>query len=194
MITTVYFIRHAQSDRSFHDEQTRPLTAEGLADTEKIIDVLKDKSISHILSSPYTRTLQTVEGLSKTLKLEIETDSDFRERNAGKWHGDRFFDFIEKQWADFNFRIEDGESLREVQERNIRALQKYLEKYKGEAFAVATHGTALSTIINYFFPEYKFEDFLKIADLMPFVLKMDFENNGHCIKAEKVFSVKKSYS
>lgn len=193
MTTTVYFIRHAQSDRRFHDEQTRPLTAEGLADAEKIIDVLKDKSISHILSSPYTRTLQTVEALSKTLKLEIETDSDFRERSAGKWHGDRFFDFIEKQWADFNFRIEDGESLREVQERNIRALQKYLEKYKGKAFAVATHGTALSTIINYFFPEYRFEDFLKIADLMPLVLKMDFEGNGHCIKAEKVFSVKKSY-
>lgn len=193
MMTVVYFIRHAQSDRSFHDEQTRPLTAEGIADTEKITLSLKDKGITHIVSSPYTRTIQTVEGLSRALMLEIETDSDLRERNAGKWHGDRFFDFIEKQWADFDYRIEGGESLREVQERNVRALKKYLEKYNGQKLAIATHGTALSTIINYFFPEYGFEDFLKIADLMPLVLRMEFEDSEHCVKAEKILSVMKAY-
>lgn len=193
MMTVVYFIRHAQSDRSFHDEQTRPLTAEGIADTEKITLALKDKGITHIVSSPYTRTVQTVEGLSKALMLEIETDNDLRERNAGKWYGDRFFDFIEKQWADFDYRIEGGESLREVQERNVAALKRYFEKYKGQTIAIATHGTALSTIINYFFPEYGFEDFLKIADLMPLVLKMEFEDSGDCASAKKVLSIKKSY-
>lgn len=193
MMTVVYFIRHAQSDRSFHDEQTRPLTAEGIADTEKITLALKDKGITHIVSSPYTRTIQTVEGLSRALMLEIETDSDLRERNAGKWHGDRFFDFIEKQWADFDYCIEGGESLREVQERNVRALNRYLDKYKGQTLAIATHGTALSTIINYFFPEYGFEDFLKIADLMPLILKMEFEDSEHCVRAEKILSVKKAY-
>lgn len=193
MTTVVYFIRHAQSDRSFHDEHTRPLTEEGIADTEKVALTLKDKGITHILSSPYTRTLQTVQGLSHALKLEIETDTDFRERNAGKWHGDRFFDFVEKQWADFDYRTKGGESLKEVQERNVGALKKYLEKYKGQTIALATHGTALSTIINYFFPEYGFEEFLKIADLMPFVLKMEFDDGGRCVNAEKIFSVKKSY-
>lgn len=191
MTTVVYFIRHAQSDRAFHDEYTRPLTAEGIADTEKITLALKDKGITHILSSPYTRALQTVQGLSQALKLKIETDSDFRERNAGKWHGDKFFDFIEKQWADFDYRIEGGESLREVRERNVGALEKYTEKYKGQAIAIATHGTALSTIINYFFPEYGFKEFLKIADLMPFVFLMEFDGGGRCINAEKIFSVKK---
>ena len=193
MITSVYFIRHAQSDRSFHDEYTRPLTAEGINDTEKITLALKERGITHILSSPYTRTLQTVQGLSKALALEIETDDGFRERNAGRWHGDKFFDFIRKQWEDFDYRIEGGESLREVQERNVKALNKYLKKYKGHTIAAATHGTALSTIINYFFPEYGYEEFLKIADLMPFVLKMDFDDSRHCIKAEKILSVKKTY-
>lgn len=86
MTTGVYFIRHAQSDRSFHDERTRPLTPEGISDTEKIVQVLKDKGITRIISSPYTRTIQTVEKLSKALKLEIITDEDLRERSAGKWH------------------------------------------------------------------------------------------------------------
>lgn len=193
MTTSVYFIRHAQSDRNFHDEFTRPLTAEGIIDTEKITLALKERRITHILSSPYTRTLQTVQGLSKALGLEIETDDGFKERNAGKWLGDKFFDFIQSQWADFDYRIEDGESLREVQERNVKALNKYLKKYKGQTVAIATHGTALSTIINYFFPQYGYEEFLKIADLMPFVLKMDFDDSEHCIKAEEILSVKKTY-
>lgn len=191
-MTSVYFIRHAQSDRSFHDERTRPLTAEGIADTEKITFALEGKGIAHILSSPYTRTLQTVEGLSRALDIEVEIDEGFRERNAGKWHGDRFFDYIERQWQDFDYRIENGESLREVQERNIAALKKYLNKYRGQTFAVATHGTALSTIINYYFPEYGFEEFLKIADMMPLVLRMDFDDSD-CLRAEKILSVKKSY-
>lgn len=193
MTTVVYFIRHAQSDRHFHDEYTRPLTEEGLADVETLTLALKDKGITHILSSPYTRTLQTVRGLSQALKLEIETDTELRERDPGKWHGDKFFDFVEKQWKDFDYRSEGGESLREVQQRNIGALKKYLEKYKGQTIAIGTHGTALSTMINYFFPEYGFEEFLKIADLMPFVLKMEFDEVGRCISAEKIFAVKKSY-
>lgn len=193
MTTRVYFIRHAQSDRSFHDERTRPLTPEGMADTEKIIPVLKDKGITRIISSPYTRTIQTVEKLSKALELEIVTDDDLRERNAGKWHGDRFFDFVERQWADFNYSIEDGESLRQVQERNIRALKKYLDKYNGQTLAIATHGTALSTIINYYFPKYGFKNFLKIADLMPMVLSSNFSGNDRCLSVKEIFSIKKTY-
>ncbi|MBD5104118.1 MAG: histidine phosphatase family protein [Ruminococcaceae bacterium] len=196
-MTEVYFIRHAQSDRLYHDERTRPLTGEGLADSEKLAEILKDKGIAHIISSPYTRTLQTVEGLAKTLGLEIETNEELRERHAGKWHGDRFFDFIEKQWNDFDYSIEGGESLREVQKRNIKALDGLLKKYKNETVAIATHGTALSTIINYFYPKYGFEDFLKIADLMPLVIRteLDVKSDGGmiCTDIKEIFSVHRAY-
>lgn len=192
-ITTVYFIRHAQSDRTYTEDRTRPLTPEGKKDGEKIAEVLKDKGITRIISSPYTRTLQTVEKLAEALKLEAETHEDLRERNAGKWHGDRFFDFIKMQWEDFDYRIEDGECLRQVQERNVRALREFLEKYKGETIAIATHGTALSTIINYYYPKYGFEDFLKIVDLMPLVVKMDFEAAHRCSGIEEIFSVHRPY-
>lgn len=196
-MTEVYFIRHAQSDRLYHDELTRPLTREGFAYSEKLAEILKDKGIKHIISSPYTRALQTVEGLAKALGLETEIHEDLRERCAGKWHGDRFFDFVEKQWADFDYRIEGGESLREVQNRNINALSELLQKYSGSAIALATHGTALSTIINYFYPKYSFDDFLKIADLMPLVVKtkLDLTPVGgiSCSEIKEIFSVHRPY-
>ncbi len=201
-MTYVYFIRHAQSDKSFHGESERPLTKDGFYDCEKVSEALKDKGISHIISSPYTRAVQTVEPLAKTLALPIEIDGDLRERSAGKWHGDRFFDFVQKQWEDFDYRIEGGESLRQVQNRNIEALNRLLYKYEGETLALATHGTALSTIINYFFPKYGYNDFLKIADLMPIIFKMTFErykkasgneNGIICTDIKNIFSVHKSY-
>lgn len=189
-MTVVYFIRHARSRRDILDEITRPLTAEGISDSEKLTNALINKGITHIISSPCLRTLQTVEGLSRALSVVIETNNDFRERSAGKWLGDGFFDFCKRQWEDFDFKIKNGESLKEVQERNIRALKKYLKKYEKQTFAVSTHGTALSTIINYFYPEYGFDDFLKIADLMPFVLKAEFDGSENCMSAEMMFSVK----
>ncbi len=192
-MTTVYFVRHAQSDRFTQDDRTRPLTAEGMEDTLKITEALKNSGIAHIVSSPYTRTIQTVKNLAETLGLDIETDEDFRERNAGKWHGENFFEFIEKQWADFSYHILDGECLRDVQERNIAALKRVLAKYKGEAVAVATHGTALSTILNYYNPSYDFQSFKRMVDYMPYVVKMEFDEEDNILSFEEVLIVEKEY-
>lgn len=192
-MTSVYFVRHAQSDRFTQDDRIRPLTAEGMSDTLKITAALKDSGISHIISSPYTRTIQTVTNLAETLGLDIETDEDFRERNAGKWHGESFFEFIEKQWADFSYHILDGECLNDVQKRNIAALQRVLAKYKGEVVAIATHGTALSTILNYYNPSYDFQAFKRIVDYMPYVVKMEFNEEGNVLSFEEILIVEKVY-
>lgn len=194
-MTEFYFIRHAQSDRTARDDRTRPLTLEGSKDSERAGEVLREKGITHIISSPYTRAIQTVSPLARALKIRIETNDDLRERHAGKWHGDRFFDFIEKQWADHDFKIEGGESLKEVQGRNIKALKEILKNYEGETIAIATHGTALSTIINYFYPKYGFTEFLKIADLMPLIIKTTLEVHSDivCTDISKIFSVHRPY-
>lgn len=174
-MTRIYFVRHAEPDRSVHDDRTRPLTEEGLRDSLEVTIVLKNKNVDVIISSPYKRSMDTIGDLAKTLGKEILTDDDFRERNAGGWHGDNFLEYIKNQWADFNYHIKDGESLNEVQLRNVRALKKVLSSYKDKNVVIATHGTALSTILNYYYPQYDFECFMRIVDFMPFVIRMDFE-------------------
>ncbi len=191
-MTTVYFIRHAQSDRFVHDDRTRPLTSEGMKDTRKITEVLENSGISHIISSPYTRTIQTVTDLSEKLGLEIETEEDFRERNAGQWHGENFIEFIRSQWENFSYHILDGECLADVQKRNISALHRRIEEYNGETIAIATHGTALSTMINYYYPEFGFESFMRIIDYMSYVVKMELEGDK-CLSFEEILVVKKEY-
>lgn len=40
-MTSVYFVRHAQPDFNWSDDMTRPLTAEGEKDSEKVTEIKK---------------------------------------------------------------------------------------------------------------------------------------------------------
>ena len=185
-MTAIYFVRHAMPDKTVHDNSTRPLTEEGIKDSEKVTELLCGRDIDVIMSSPYKRSIDTVRNLAESLGKEILTDDDFRERSVGAWYGDNFIEFIEKQWADFNYRILDGECLASVQERNIRALERVLKNYRDKTVVIATHGTALSTIINYYKPEYDFHSFMRIIDFMPYVVKMEFDGERFIRMSEEL--------
>lgn len=191
-MTKVYFVRHAQPLTSEHDDRIRPLTEIGLRDSKAVSWLLLDREISYIASSPYKRSVDTVAHFAELSGLDINIFEDLRERGAGGWHGGRFFEFIEKQWADFDYHIEDGECLREVQERNIRVLKRFLAEHNGENIVVATHGTALSTMLNYYFPQFDFECFKKIVNFMPFVIRLDFEDEK-CLNAQVELVIHKPY-
>ena len=60
---------------------------------------------------------------------------------------------------------------------------------------VGTHGTALSTILNFYDKSFGCEDFLRIIDWMPYIIELDFEGDKlvgkyeHC-HVEKEFKGK----
>lgn len=193
MSVSLYLIRHAQSDPSVRDDRTRPLTAEGLRDTRLITACLRDRGIARILSSPYERTIRTVTHLAETLGLPIETDEDLRERESGGWHGDDFLDFVRSQWQDFGYAIPGSESLAQVQKRNLAAIGRAMAKYPGEPLAVATHGTAMGTILNHFYPEWGWQSFLRILNVMPYVVRLEIDEAGRCIAREEILMMEKQW-
>ena len=176
-MTTVYFVRHAQSDRGVHDEQTRPLTRKGFADTLEITKFFKGKNISKIFSSPMQRAIDTVSDFAKHARLEIQLVDDFKERRKDKW-SEGHLEIIQKSWEDFSLEI-DGESLNEVQARNIAALKKVLAGNRGGNIVIGTHGTALSTILNYYDESFGLEQWKVMP--MPWICRIDFDENGSYI-------------
>ena len=42
---------------------------------------------------------------------------------------------------------------------------------------VGTHGTALSSILNFYDDSFGCDDFLRIIDWMPYIIELDFEGN-----------------
>lgn len=184
-MTTIYFIRHAEPDYTNHNDRERPLTQKGKEDSKSVTQYLSDKNIDTVLSSPYTRAVETIKDFADTFGLPILIVEDFRERKVDSIWIEDFNKFTEMQWNDFYYKLSDGECLWEVQSRNIDALVQVLRVYENKNIVIGSHGTALSTIINYFEPSYGFEDFQRIRDIMPWIVKLSFQGEK-LIHMEKI--------
>ena len=172
-MTKVFFVRHAQPMHAHEDDRTRPLTKEGIQDTAIVLETLKDKEIDVFYCSPYKRSIDTIKQTAEFFRCEVRTDERFREREKGadgNNHG-----MFRKRWADHDYHEEGGESLRMVQSRNLEALNEVLADNEGKNIVIGTHGTALSTIMNYYDPSFGCEEFLRIIDWMPYIIELDFE-------------------
>lgn len=183
-MTRVYFVRHAAPNVQNHDDLTRELTAQGLKDRALVTAFLRDKGIDAIFSSPYKRAIDTIKEFADEQKMEMKLIYDFRERKVGNAWIEDFDSFCRRQWEDFDFKLPEGESLREVQERNIRALNQILDMYKDKNIVIGSHGTALSTILHYFDASFGYDDFNQIKNLMPWIVEFSFEGNK-CLEMEK---------
>lgn len=71
-ITTFILVRHAEKDltQSTNDPD---LSAEGKERGEKLLALLKNADITEIFSTPYKRTMQTVQPLAAGQNIEIKT-------------------------------------------------------------------------------------------------------------------------
>ena len=181
-ITRIIFVRHAQAEYG-EDDRTRPLTESGLKNRDIVIKTLKDMKIDCFLSSPYKRSFDTIKPAADHFKLNIITDERFRERKVGSWEEG----WLEKRWADFSCAEEGGECLFSVQSRNIEALGEVLKDHENETVVIGTHGTALSTILNYYDNTFGLKNFLKIVNLMPYIIELDFEKDRLTDKKELAY-------
>ena len=183
-MTNIYFVRHAEPNYDNHDDMTRELTEKGLRDRLLVTKFLQDKQIDVVLSSPYKRAVDTVADFAEKNGLTVEIRENFRERRIDSVWIEDFKSFSEKQWEDFSYKLSDGECLAEVQERNIAELNKVLEMYRGKNVVVGSHGTALSTIINYFDKSFGYEQFNEIRGLMPWLVQFTFDGMK-CVEIHK---------
>jgi 2,3-bisphosphoglycerate-dependent phosphoglycerate mutase len=135
--------------------------------------------------------MDTVKGIAEKNAVQIITDERLRERKTGA-DGYKSHEMIRKRWADFNFCEEGGENLFSVQRRNIEAITDILATYPDKNIVIGTHGTALSTILNYCDPSYNCDFFFRIVDLMPYVIRLDF-NGLQLVKTQEMFSLYKEF-
>ncbi len=174
METTLFFVRHARPDVSVRDEATRPLTPDGAEAAERVADFFAGAGISAVWSSPYLRAVDTVRPLALRQGLTVRTDEGFRERKVENGWIDDFRAFSRKQWSDFTFKLDGGECLREVQQRNLAAIGRVLAAHPGERVLIGSHGTALSTIVNHYRPDFGYDAFWTIIDRMPWIVRFRF--------------------
>lgn len=182
-MTELYFVRHAEPNYENHDDRSRELSEKGMADRALVTDFLREKRVEYVLSSPFKRAVDTVKEFADSAGCEVRIVEDFRERRVDSGWIEDFRGFSKKQWEDFSYKLSDGEALSEVQRRNVEALKQVVRQYKDSVVVIGSHGTALSTIINYFQPRFGFEGFERIRGLMPWIVYFRFSGE-ECVKIE----------
>lgn len=74
--TSIHLVRHAKAQRRDRwwgkRDRERPLTKTGLAQSKALAVELGAQPITRILTSPFTRCVQTVEPLADRLEMDIE--------------------------------------------------------------------------------------------------------------------------
>jgi 2,3-bisphosphoglycerate-dependent phosphoglycerate mutase len=153
---TVLLIRHAESvapGTSGFDEYTRPLTAQGIRDAERLSDSLASTRIDAAYSSPYLRARQTIEPIATARGLTIETINDLRERVLKPGDLPDWRMHLQRSWNDFDYALPGGESSREAQARVMRVLDDVRSRHsRGEVVMLASHGNLIALALHAFVP------------------------------------------
>lgn len=79
-----------------------------------------------------------------------------------------------------------------VQERNITAVFDILKNNQEKTVVIGTHGTALSSIINFFDSTFDCKAFLRIIDWMPYIIELDFKGQ-HCFSKIEHLHIMKEF-
>ena len=180
-MSDLFFIRHCEPNYENHDDLTRELTPKGQADTMLVTAYLRDKHIDAVLSSPFQRATGTVKPFAQSAGLPVLTMDGLRERRVDSGWIEDFDGFTRRQWADFSYKLSDGEALGEVQARMLACLEDILAKYQGKKVAVGSHGTALSILVHAFRPSFGYEGFARIRGLMPWAVHFTFDGRA-CVQ------------
>ena len=177
LLTNLFFVRHAHSTYT-PDELRRPLSEKGQTDAELITQILKKENIDYVISSPYKRAVQTVEGVADFFGKEVIIENSFKERILSEGPVENFDLAVTKVWEEPAFSWEGGESNIIAQKRGVEATLKVLERYEGKNIIVGTHGNIMVLIMNFFDKKYDFSFWKELH--MPDIYKLTF--NGTTLK------------
>ncbi len=199
-MTIIYFMRHSEvlknnnmnnsdSLQLQNEKWTLTVSGENLARKKSQYDELKNFDV--VYSSNYVRAICTAKYFTTDL---INIDEAFGERKFGVDSWNQLpLNFGEQQFKDFNYKLENGESLNEVIRREEKALMKILEKYKNKKILIVGHSTALAVLFSKWcevnlIGSYKFnnEDFFDGKWDYCETFKLIFDDNSNLIDIKNI--------
>ena len=152
-MTTLYFVRHGQSEanvrRVFAGSWDAPLTDLGREQAACTAAFLADKPITAVYASDLQRASATGAALSTVKAIPLHTTDRLREIQAGAWEG-KSFDELQQDPAYTVWlksiglaRCTDGESVAELQQRINSIVVEIVSAHPDEHICIATHATPI---------------------------------------------------
>jgi alpha-ribazole phosphatase len=149
--TRLYLVRHGRvadghTDR-YHGNNDIGLSLAGEQQLTDLARYLKSVPFAAVYATPLTRTQDGATRLCTGRAIEPRVIPEFREIHFGVWEGLSFAEIAERYPEELsariqdikNFRIPEGESLRQVQDRVMPRLQKLVAEHPGQSLALVAH-------------------------------------------------------
>ena len=160
MSSTVWIARHGNRldfvNPEWFDTATRrydpPLSEDGLIQAQELGKRLKNENITHIIASPFLRTIQTANEVANIIDLPIKLEA-----GLGEWHNPDWMtetpeihpsDFLLSEYPHIDWSYQSliipeyPESEAKVHQRTAATVQKLVAKFSGEILLVG-HGASV---------------------------------------------------
>lgn len=159
-MTTLFIVRHSEPIKDLlgnykcdEIEQLQNekiiLSVNGEAKAYKMSKLKELQNIDALYSSNYVRTMSTAKYIAENNQIKLNVDQRLGERKFGVNSLNELpQDFFEHQFSDWNYKINDGESLLEVSKRMQEALLEILKNNENKRVVLVSHGTALSVMLK----------------------------------------------
>lgn len=129
-------------------DDDRPLTDGGRRDAEDLADELEPYQLHAVYSSPYARSVATVEPTARRRLLQVLLLPDLRERRLTNEARADWREHLERSWRDPDYRLPGTESGREAQGRVLAQLDLLRSRHAaGGTVLVGSHGNLISLLL-----------------------------------------------
>jgi len=147
----IILVRHGETDWNkrevFRGQIDVLLNQNGLNQAQAVGNALKGQKLNAIYSSPLSRAVQTANEIAKFHNLDVNLEDGYLDLNYGQWQGvsheevkTRYPELYDK-WHEqpHLLRFPGGESLNDVRERAINALERIIFIHPGDTIIVVAH-------------------------------------------------------
>jgi phosphoserine phosphatase len=151
IMTSVYVVRHGQTawnkEEIFRGRSDVPLNETGLREASLAAEYFRGRGIQAIYSSPLARAWQTAQKIAGVVGQKVFPLQGINDMSFGTWEGKPIGDVQKNdgqryaQWveAPHLLRIPGGESLDEVRDRALAALEEVIRTHEGKAVVLVSH-------------------------------------------------------
>lgn len=151
-VTRIYLIRHGETTWNRHGlyqgTADVPLSRAGALQAAALARALSGVRFGAACSSPLSRARATAEAVVGAPGPPVVAIPELREISYGLWQGRgpaaraRCAAGLERRWREspWSVRFPGGETLREVSDRAVGALERILRSHPGETVLLSGHG------------------------------------------------------
>lgn len=161
--TTLYFVRHGETEynrrRIMQGRRINSsLNDKGRRQADALAHRLSEVSLDAIYTSSLNRTIETAAPTSAHRSdAAVRSLPDLDEMSWGVFEGmpssgelEEMLDEMHARWdrGEFDYRVEEGESILDVQKRGVAAVEQIVNDHAGETVLIVTHGRFLRVLLS----------------------------------------------